>query len=278
MAKRTIGCALWSLGVPDTVQSLGTASRIGFKAVQFAFLQAADLEAAGLKAVTAALKRTGLEVPAGMIAFAGESYASIAAVRATGGFAPAGFFAERLEHCRRTGRALAALGIRHVTTHAGFIPEPGDAAYGGVLERVGRAVDALHEAGLTVGLETGQETSAVLLEVLKDLGRDFLSVNFDPANLVLYGVEDPVEAAHAVARHVSMMHAKDATWSARPRQDWGAEVPLGKGAVDLGMVLAALAGGGFAGAIIVEREAGDDRAGDLAAGRGFLEKLLRQGV
>lgn len=276
MAKHTVGCALWSLAIPETVESLRAAARLGFQAVQFAFLRESDLGPAGLRAAGAALEETGLAVPAGMIAFPGESYASIEAVRATGGFAPAGPFPQRLAHCRRVGQALADLGIRHVTTHAGFIPEPGEAGYREVLQRVGRAVDALHEAGLTVGLETGQETAAVLLEVLDDLGREFLSVNFDPANLILYGVEDPVGAARAVARHVTMMHAKDATWSARPHEEWGAEVPLGTGAVDFPGVLGALTAGGFAGPIVIEREAGTDRQKDLAAGRRFLEKLLAQ--
>jgi len=275
MARRTIGCAIWSLGIPDTVRALHAAREIGFGAVQFTFFKASDLAPANLEAIRDALKATALAVPAGMISFRGEDYSTIEAIRASGGFAPAATFTERLEHCRRVGEGLARLGIRHVTTHAGFIPEAGDPAYADVLDRVAKASDVLHEAGLSVGLETGQETSGVLLRMLDDLGRGFLKVNYDPANLILYGVQEPVEAARVLGSRVGLMHAKDARWSARPGREWGKEVPLGQGDVDFRAVLAALGEGGFVGPIVVERESGSDRAGDMVAGRKFLESIMQ---
>jgi sugar phosphate isomerase/epimerase len=212
-----------------------------------------------------------------MVAFGGEDYSTIERISATGGFAPAEPFADRLARCRDHAAAMASLGIRHVTTHAGFIPEPGNPAYAEVLERVRRAVDALHEPGLEVGLETGQESAGVLRRVLDDLGRDFVGVNFDPANMILYGTGDPVEAARALGSRVTLVHAKDARWSDRPGETWGAEVPLGTGEVDFAGMLAALDDAGYAGPLIVEREGGGDRPGDLAAGRAFLESLLAGG-
>ena len=166
------------------------------------------------------------------------------------------------------------MGIRHMTTHAGFIPEPTDPRYSGVIERIGKVADALHAAGCTMGLETGQESAAVLLQVMKDLGRDFVSANFDPANFVLYGSDDPVHAAQVLAGRVKMAHMKDGLPSARPGADWGEDVPPGKGKVDFPAVLKALFDGGFTGPLIIEREAGNDRAGDLVAAKKFLERVL----
>jgi sugar phosphate isomerase/epimerase len=114
----------------------------------------------------------------------------------------------------------------------------------------------------------------VLLAILDDLGRKFLSVNFDPANFILYGSDDPVAAAKLLGPRVSMMHGKDGTPSSKPCEVWGEEVPLGAGKVDFAAVLANLEAGGFAGAIIIEREAGTNRLGDIAAGKKFLEGLM----
>jgi len=276
MAKPLIGCALWSLAIPDTIESLEAAAKLGFTCVHFTFRQESDLEPAGLRRIREAIKRTGLQVPGGMVGFVGEDWSSIAAIRRTGGFLDPAIFPERLECCRRWGEAHAGLGIRHITTHVGFIPPPSDPRYGGMLDRIGRAADTFRAAGLTVGLETGQESGQVLRQVLADLGRDFVSVNFDPANFVLYASDDPVAAARVLAPRVSMAHMKDGTPSDRPGEVWGEEVPLGKGKVDFPGVLAALAEGGFRGPLLIEREAGSDRAGDLAAGRRFLEDLLKR--
>ena len=45
-----------------------------------------------------------------------------------------------------------------------------------------------------VHLETGQETADGLLQFIADVGRDNLFVNFDPANMILYGTGEPIEA------------------------------------------------------------------------------------
>ena len=276
MAKHVIGCTLGSLAIPDTVGALEAVRRIGFDAVQFSFQQAGDTEPAGLARIREALDRTGLAVPAGLVSFDGEDWSSIAAIRRTGGFVDAARFPERLERCRLTGGALARLPIRHVTLHAGFLPEPGRPHYRAVCDRLGAAAEALHECGLTVGLETGQESAAVLLSVLRDLDRPYISVNFDPANFILYGSDDPVNAARLLAGRVSMVHMKDAIPADRPGEVWGQEVPLGSGRVDLAGVIEALEGGGFTGALVVEREGGSDRLTDLAAARRLIRDLLRK--
>lgn len=275
MAKHVVGCALWSLAIPDTVQAIRKVAELGFEAVQLTFVQPpSDLAPAGLKRIAAALKETGLKVPGGMVGFVGEDWATIASIRKTGGFIDPAMFAERLETCRRFAAGCAELGITHITTHVGFVPEPGAATYAAVVDRIGQAAEACHAAGLTMGMETGQERAEVLLSVIDDLGRDDVSVNYDPANFVLYGSDDPVRAARVLAGRTSMAHMKDAIASDKPGEVWGVEPALAKGQVDLQGVLKALEAGGFTGPLVIEREGGDDRAGDLAASRRWLLDLM----
>lgn len=274
MAKHLIGSTLWSLGLPDTIQSIEKVAELGYPAIQFTFRGDQDLTPEGMARIREALKRTGLQVPAGMIGFDGEDYTTIETIRNTGGFIRPDDFPVRLERCRVWAKAMADLGMTHVTTHVGFIPEPGDPRYAGFMDRLATAVDAIHDCGPTVGFETGQESGESLARSLDELGRDFVSVNFDPANFILYGSDDPVAAARALGPRTSMAHMKDGTRSAKPGEVWGEDVPLGQGHVDFVAVLKALEEGGFTGALVVEREAGSDRIGDLTAARGFVENLL----
>jgi len=274
MAKHTIGCALWSLAMDETVASIRKVAEIGYRAVQLTFRQPDDVRPEGLARIREALEETGLEVPAGMIAFPGEDYSSIEAIRATGGFIDPADFPARLEQCRVWSRAFRELGLGHVTIHAGFIPPAGTPDHAPFMDRLAQAARAIHAEGLTVGLETGQESGEELLAALDELGCEWVSVNFDPANFVLYGSDDPVTAAQVLAPRTSMAHMKDGIASDRPGEVWGEDVPLGTGQVPVERVIRALEEGGFTGALIVEREAGDDRAGDLARAREYLENLL----
>jgi sugar phosphate isomerase/epimerase len=274
MAQHLIGSTLWSTGIRDTVEAIQAVAKLGFDALQFTFMQASDTEPANLKRIGQALDASGLKLPGGMVGFAGEDYSSIPAIRKTGGIVDPATFPERLEQCCRWGAAMAGLGMTHVTMHAGFLPESHDPQYAAVLDRLAKAADALHASGLTVGMETGQEPAKSLIAVLKDLGRPWLSINFDPANFILYGSDDPAIAAKLLGPHVSMAHMKDGTPSDRPGQVWGEDVPLGTGKVNFAVVIRNLEAGGFTGALVVEREAGNNRLGDLAAGRKYLVDLL----
>jgi sugar phosphate isomerase/epimerase len=107
-------------------------------------------------------------------------------------------------------------------------------------------------------LETGQETADELLRFIGDVQRDNLFVNFDPANMIMYGSGEPIEALNKVASYVRSVHCKDATWAERPGEEWGAEVPLGQGQVDMEKYLRALAEMGYDGALTIEREIAED--------------------
>ena len=276
MAKHLVGAALWSLAMDDTVASIEKVKEIGFEAVQLTFRQPSDATPEGVERVREAIERTGLAVPAACIIVPGEDYSSIESIRATGGFIDPDDFPDRLEQCEVWAGAFADLGIDNVTIHAGFIPPAGDQGHDEFMDRLATAVDTIHEAGLTIGLETGQESAEHLLVAMDELGRDYLTVNFDPANFVLYGSDDPLEAARLLGPRTSNAHMKDGTASDRPGEVWGADVPLGTGQVPVEDVIRTLEEGGFTGGLIVEREAGNDRAGDLARAREMLEALLNR--
>jgi sugar phosphate isomerase/epimerase len=121
-------------------------------------------------------------------------------------------------------------------------------------------------------METGQEPAGELLEFLRDLGAANVFINFDPANMILYGAGDPIEAVQTLGKHIRHVHIKDGTASARPGREWGEEVPFGTGQVGPEQFLAALKRIGYRGPLVIEREAGDQRAADV---RTAIETLRR---
>jgi sugar phosphate isomerase/epimerase len=113
-------------------------------------------------------------------------------------------------------------------------------------------------------METGQESAPELLQFLNDLRCKNVKVNFDPANMILYGAGDPIEAIGILGRHIAHVHVKDATMSKQPSVDWGAEVPFGAGQVPAKDFLRALHDVGYRGPLVIEREAGATRMADIA--------------
>lgn len=170
---------------------------------------------------------------------------------------------------RENAKIARELGLHLVTFHAGFIPE-GAAAAGRavVLERVRALRDVFAPAGIRIALETGQESAATLEGVIREL--DDVGVNFDPANMILYGMGDPVAALESLLPRVAQVHIKDAL-PARAEGEWGAEVVAGTGAVDWSRFLEVLARHPVD--LVVEREAGDDRIEDIRAAADLLRGL-----
>jgi sugar phosphate isomerase/epimerase len=128
----------------------------------------------------------------------------------------------------------------------------------------------------TFALETGQEPAAVLKQFLADVGRPNLRINFDPANMILYGTGDPIEALEAVKSRVVSVHCKDGDWPDKSQPgSLGVERALGKGAVGIPRFIAKLKEIGYQGALTIEREVqGDEQRRDIQAAVALLRSLV----
>jgi sugar phosphate isomerase/epimerase len=103
-------------------------------------------------------------------------------------------------------------------------------------------------------LETGQETADDLVVFIQDVGRNNLFINFDPANMILYGTGEPIAALKKVGRYVKSVHCKDGKWAKNPGKEWGQEVALGEGDVGMENYLRTLKEIGYDGPLTIERE------------------------
>ena len=187
--------------------------------------------------------------------FEGESYADIPTVAQTVGLVPPATRAARLAEMEEISDFARVLGVPAVGLHIGFVPhDPGDPLHRDVVAVARELCDHCRANEQNLHLETGQETADVLIDFLGEVGRDNLFVNFDPANMILYGCGEPIEALRKVGRWVRSVHCKDAKWAARPGVDWGVETPLGEGEVGMEEFLRTLADLGYAGPLTIERE------------------------
>lgn len=228
----------------------------------------------------------GVKISIVFAGFEGESYADIPATQTTCGLVPPETRSQRLVELKEIADFARLLssestsyggGAIPVGLHLGFVPhDTTDSRFTDAIAAVQQICDHCLPHGQAVHLETGQEPAAELLAFLETADRPNLYINFDPANMILYGCGEPLEALRTVGKYVRSVHCKDAKWSDKPGETWGEEVPLGEGAVDFEKFVAVLDEIGFEGPLTIEREIPDEperQKREVAAGLELLRKI-----
>ena len=258
-----IGVCNWSLQPANMADLVAQMRTLTLSHVQVAFLPLLQMDEPKREQELDQLRDAGITITAGMMSFPGEDYATIAIIHDTGGYLPDKLWEERRDLTKAGGKLAEQLGIRLLSVHVGFIPMSSDPRYRVLIERVRELAAGMAEARVDLLMETGQERAAELLQFLNDVSAKNVHVNFDPANMILYGAGDPIEAVKILGRHIRHVHVKDAVLSRQPGVLWGEEVPFGSGQVGPARFLEALKGVGYGGPLAVEREAGSARLADV---------------
>jgi sugar phosphate isomerase/epimerase len=222
-----------------------------------------------------AARAAGFRMTGAMLGFPGEDYTTPQTIQRSGGFGPKELRAERLERFRWALDRVKKLGLSDLMLHAGFIPHDNDPDRKPMLDVLAQVGDLAKAAGVTVAFETGQETADLLRKTLDDLKSPNLKVNFDPANMLLYDMGDPLRAVEILGPDIRSVHVKDAN---RPtvKGQWGEEVPLGQGQANIKAFVKTLQRVGYRGPLCIEREVGDQptRVKDIAHGIKYLRECL----
>jgi sugar phosphate isomerase/epimerase len=160
-------------------------------------------------------------------------------------------------------------------THIGFVPEDcSDEKYKTLIPVVRDIAQHCKKNRQDFCFETGQETPTTLLRLIEDVGVDNVGVNFDAANLIVYGKANPVDSVDILAPYIRHVHIKDG-WYPVDSKKLGKEAQLGEGHVDHPALLRKLKAIGFNGPWIIETEfQGETRnAGILKAKQQLIEWL-----
>jgi L-ribulose-5-phosphate 3-epimerase len=271
--KRVAVCS-WSLQPKDPRELIEKLSETAIRRVQLALDPLRESPKIWRETETL-FRKNKIETVSGMFGCVGEDYSTLEAIRLTGGIAPDATWNQNLKNIRNSAAIAVELGLKLVTFHAGFLPhEKSDTAFLKMLERLGAVADIFASHKMALGLETGQETAPVLAALLNELNRKNVGVNFDPANMILYGKGDPVAALRVLAPWLMQVHIKDAKRAKKPGT-WGVEVPAGRGEVYWPAFFETLRELHFVGNLVIEREAGRQRVADVHAAREMLLEQLK---
>lgn len=204
--------------------------------------------------------------------------------------------AAKVEKSKRILDLAVELGTNVVTTHIGIVPEDRNSE---IYETMHLACDELSRYATSMNayfaIETGPETAVRLRGFLDGLSSKGVSVNFDPANMVMVTGDDPAQGVYTLKDYIVHTHAKDGIRlrEVDPRTIYGAlgfepldhdklaeqaesgdafrEVPLGEGGVDWDRYLNALRDIGYNGYLTIEREVGTNPEADIATAVQFLK-------
>lgn len=192
------------------------------------------------------------------------------------GLVPLEYRKQRMIDLKNGANFAKALGVHNMATHVGFIPEnPCDSAYAGLVDAIKEIADFCGERDLFFNFETGQETPVALMRLLSDVGRKNLGVNLDPANLILYGKANPVDALDIYKDKVRGVHVKDGDYPVGDFYNLGRERVVGEGSVNYPVFLPKLLEGGYKGDLYIEREiTGKDRCEDIKKTITYIKRLM----
>ena len=199
---------------------------------------------------------------------------------------------ENIERSKRILELAKELGTDVVTTHIGVVPkDPSHPRYGIMQDACGQLAEYANQLGSHFAIETGPEPADVLRKFLDTLPSDGVGVNLDPANLHMCFNCDAAEAVRILRPYIVHTHAKDGVYKKfcdseimygilplpadYQEEDYCEEVPLGQGGVNWKEYLSALDGIGYRGFLTIERETGDDPAGDIRMAADFLRAQMK---
>ena len=273
-----IGVFLRCTGEEDPRKALAAVKSLGLDRVQVSRLADRYYTAEGAREFARLLAGAGVRSDAVVAVFDGESYKDQESVLRTVGFRSAALRAPRLDYARRCVDFAAAIGTKVVTFHMGFLPRrPADPDYRDMLKAVGDVAVYAAGKGVTLSLETGQETGEELAAFLDEVEGARVGVNFDTANLVLYGLDHPARALAKLLDRVTSVHVKDGLLPEEPGR-LGREVRLGEGRAQVAECLRILERSGFEGPLIIEnyvwRDLRTDPLDELARARDFIRASL----
>ena len=250
----------WQIGVFTSVGAglgldLDLAGKLGLPTIQLHTPPVGQRDQASADKILATLAPYGISITAVFGGFEGESYATIPTVVETVGLMPAANRQKRLDEMFEISDFAKMIGCDVIALHLGFVPHDTTApAYQDIVTVTQQLCQHAANNGQAVHLETGQESADGLVTFIQDTKCDNLFVNFDPANMILYGAGNPIEAVEKIGSLIRSVHCKDAKWAANPGQEWGEETRLGDGDVGMKLFLQTLQKVGYTGPLTIERE------------------------
>ncbi|MGM9624874.1 MAG: sugar phosphate isomerase/epimerase family protein [Eubacteriales bacterium] len=226
-------------------------------------------------AVNACCEKYGVSISTFWCGWSGPALWNFYEGPLTLGLVPETYRYARICELKKGSDFAKKINVENIATHVGFIPEtPNTVEYQSLVCCLRDLAAYVKNNGQYFMFETGQETPVTLRRMIEDIGLDNLGINLDPANLILYGKANPIDALDVFGCYVRDIHGKDGCYPTDGK-NLGMETALGEGKVDYPRFIARLKEIGYDGPITIEREiSGDQQIADIKKAKAFLETLL----
>lgn len=259
----------------DLIERFRQAKELSLESCQLSMWDPRQYTDNAAHAVRTAVEKTGLLISALWAGWSGPKEWNFTGGPSTLGLVPESYRGIRLQELLEASTFASKIGVTDVITHVGFLPEnPNDENYIGVVTALRHLAAVMAERDQYFLFETGQETPVTLLRTIEDIGAKNLGINFDMANLLLYGKANPADALDIFGKYVRNVHCKDGLYPTNGRQ-LGQEKTLGQGRVDLKLILKKLKDIGYDGPLTIEREiSGPQQIHDIKEAQKLLLRLL----
>jgi len=270
-----LGLCGWSLDRHDAARAIEICGRdLQLPLIQIGLFGSEAVSRCDTQSLRAHFDGFGVSPCGVFVAFDNEDYSSIASIAATGGLATDEFPVRR-ELVRRAAGIAAELGAGSVAIHVGTIPRYKTSdAFARLADHTRGVAMTVEAAGSRLLLETGREPAETLLAFFDAVGPVSFGVNFDPANFIIYGTDEPASAAAKLRGRIDLVHLKDAARSPQPGVAFGKPAPFGAGDVQIARVVSKLRAGGYQGPLLLEIDARDGNLQPLQCAIEDLRKML----
>lgn len=259
----------------DLEQKFAHAKELGFTSCQISSWDMERYTDEYAERIVNATKKYGVEISSLWCGWSGPRVWNFYQGPKTLGLVPEEYRKERIEDLKRGSDFAKKIGVKNIVTHVGFIPEvPTDPEFEAVVGAVREVCEYCKNNGQYFLFETGQETPVTLLRLFEEVGLDNVGINLDPANLIMYGKANPIDALDVFGKYVRDVHAKDGLYPTEGKE-LGCETPIGEGRVDFVRLIAKLREIGYDGPLTIEREiSGDEQIRDIIKAKKLLEEII----
>jgi sugar phosphate isomerase/epimerase len=263
------------LNQPNIDEKLSKVRNMGFDYFQLCIWNQSFFTKEIAEQIVAACEKYSLKISSLWCGWSGPTAWNFTEGPITLGLVPPEYRFQRMNDLMRGSDFAKMINVDKMATHVGFIPENlTDPNYLPVVAAVKTVANYCKKNGQHFLFETGQETPITLLRVIEDSGCENLGINYDTANLILYGKANPVDGLDVVGKYVMDVHAKDGDYPTDGKH-LGKERKIGEGRVDFPKIIEKLKALGYDGTITIEREiSGEQQTKDIAESKIYLEGLI----
>ena len=227
--------------------------------------------------INAAVAATGITVSTLWCGYSGPVEWNFTYDPMTAGLVPPAFRGIRAEELLQGSAFAEKIHVDQMATHVGFLPANYyDEDFRGTVAVLRRICLEMKNRGQTFLFETGQETPVTVLRAIEEIGLDNVGINFDTANLMLYGMGNAADAVLVFGKYIRDTHIKDGFYPTNGTE-LGREVKAGEGLANFPLILKRLKDVGYTGCFTIEREiSGEEQIADIIHARDLLRSIDAQ--